>query len=233
MLKRTFLRSLNDAIEGFVHVVKHERNMRIHFFIGFLILLSALLLGVSRLEWIILFLSVNFVLATEMANTVIEDIMDVVEDAFHPAVRLIKDMAAGIVLIAVLNSLVIGVLILSKYLSWPLEIAADRLRFTPWQVMLVSIVVVVFLVIMGKAFLHRGTPLRGGPVSGHSAVAFSLWTAVLFTQTNFFVIFATLLLALLVVQSRVRAKIHTVWEALTGALLGILVTALLFQLLMR
>jgi len=231
MQKRNFLRSLNDAVEGFVHVVKHERNMRIHFFIGFLILLSALLLGVSRLEWIILFITVNFVLATEMANTVIENIMDVVEDAFHPAVRLIKDMAAGIVLIAVLNSLVIGTLILSKYLSWPLEIAVHRLRFSPGHITLVSLLVVVFLVIGGKAFLHRGTPLRGGPVSGHSAVAFSLWTAVLFTQVNLFVIFATLLLALLVVQSRVRANIHTVWEALTGVLLGILVTALLFQLL--
>lgn len=231
MQKRNFLRSLNDAVEGFVHVIKHERNMRIHFFIGFLILLSALLLGVSRLEWIILFITVNLVLASEMANTVIEDIMDVVEDAFHPAVRLIKDMAAGIVLIAVLNSLVVGVLILSKYLSWPLAIAAHRLRFTPWHITLVSLLVVVFLVVTGKAFLHRGTPLKGGPVSGHSAVAFSLWTAVLFTQTNIFVIFATLLLALLVVQSRVRAKIHTVWEAFTGALLGILVTSLLFQLL--
>ncbi len=230
MPKRTFIESLNDAVEGFVHVVKHERNMRIHFLIGFLVLVAALIVGVSRLEWIILCCAVSFVLVAEMVNSVVEEIVDIVHEEFHPAARLIKDMSAGVVLLSVLNAIVVGVLVFSKYWSRPLAIFAFRIRFTPWHIMLVSLLAVIFLVVLTKAFFRRGTPLRGGPISGHAAIAFSLWTSVLFTQTNIYVIFATLLLAILVVQCRVGSKIHTTLEALIGAAVGVLITSLFFKI---
>ena len=90
--------------------------------------------------------------------------------------------------------------------------------------------VVLFLVIAGKAMGKKGTPFRGGAVSGHSAIAFSLWTIILFTQTNTYVICITLFMACLVAQSRLRAKIHSLWEVLAGSLIGILATTTFFGL---
>jgi len=230
MNRRNFLQSLNNAVEGFIHVMKHERNMRVHFLFAFFILLLAVFLGVNRLDWMILCSAVCFVLAAEMINTAIEETLDLIHGEFHQRVRIIKDISAGMVLVSALNSLFIGVFVFSKYLSWPFEIAVFRLSHAPWYLTFVSILIVIFLVIMGKTFSSKGTPFRGGIVSGHSAVAFSLWTVILFTETNGLMIGATFFLAALVAQSRLRAKIHSFWEAVAGAILGILVTAFFFQI---
>jgi diacylglycerol kinase (ATP) len=227
--RRTLAQSLNAAVEGFIHVIRHERNMRIHFLIAFLVLLAAILLGVDRFEWIILCFAVSFVLVAEMANTVIEETMDFIQVTYHPAIQLIKDVSAGAVLVTALNAVIVGFLIFTKHLTWPLEIVVFRIKHSPAEVTLVSLLAVIFVVIAGKAFFHKGKPLHGGIISGHAAVAFSLWTAVVFVQSNHYVTFATLALALLVVQTRLRAKIHTVWEVLGGAAVGILVTALFFR----
>ncbi|MBI3252934.1 MAG: diacylglycerol kinase [Candidatus Omnitrophica bacterium] len=237
MKKRTFLHSLNDAVKGFIHVVKHERNMRVHFLTAFFVLLLAAFLGVRRLEWMILSVTVCFVLVTEMINTAIEDTMDLVKGTFHPAVRVIKDISAGMVLVSVLNALIVGFFIFSRYWAWPMEFTTLRLRYASIRVMFITLLVVVFLVIAGKAFRKRGlpgrpagTPFRGGAVSGHAAVAFSLWTMIALVQSNFFITTATFCLAILVAQSRLRARIHSFWEAVAGAAIGISVTAFLFKL---
>ena len=228
--KRTLVQSLNDAAEGIIYVIKNERNMRVHFIFGFIVLLAAILLGVSRVEWIILCTIISFVLATEMVNTVIEEVVDLVEPLSHPNVRIIKHVSAGFVLVASVNAFIIGFLIFSKYTSWPIQITAMQIRHASWHITFIALLVVVFLVISGKAFFHRGTPFRGGILSGHSAVAFALWTAILFNENNIFVLGTTFCLAALVAQSRLRAKIHSLGEVIAGALAGFLVTALFFQI---
>ena len=233
MKKRSLLHSLNDAVDGFIYVVRYERNMRIHFFLGFLVLLLGVYLGLSQLEWVVLCTVVGFVFAMEVFNTALEEITDLVKDSAHPQVRIIKHVSAAAVLIGALNALVVGFLIFSKHWTWPLENMALTLKHTDWNVLFAALLVSVFLVISGKAFFHKGRPFRGGAVSGHSAVAFSLWAAVLFTQSSIFVVAAAFLLAALVAQSRLRAKIHSFREVLAGAGLGFLVTALLFQIFQR
>lgn len=227
---RTLVQSLNDAAEGIVYVIKNERNMRVHFLLGFFVLLTAILVGVSRVEWIILCTIISFVLAAEMMNTVIEEVVDLVEPSIHPNVRLIKHVSAGFVLVAVINALIVGFFIFSKYTSSPIQITAMKIRHASWHITFIALLVVVFLVISGKVFFHRGTPFRGGILSGHSAAAFSVWTAVLFTTSNAFAIEAAFFLAALVAQSRLRAKIHSLKEVIAGGLVGFLVTALLFQI---
>jgi diacylglycerol kinase (ATP) len=230
MKKRTFLESLNDAVEGFVYVIRQEQNMRVHFLFAFFVLLLAIFLGVSRIEWIILSSVVTFVLVAEMINTAIEETLDLVHGAFHPVARIIKHISAGVVLVTVVNSIIVGFFIFSRYLRPPFELAVHHLRYSTWHLAFVSTMVAIFIVISGKAFLGKGTPFRGGPVSGHTAVAFSLWTVVLFTQTNRYAVALSFLLAALVGQSRLRSKIHSFWEVVAGAFVGFGVTALFFKL---
>lgn len=233
MRKRSLLHSLNDAVDGFIYVVRHERNMRVHFFLGFLVLLLGIYLGLNELEWVIVCSVTSLVLAAEVFNTALEEIADLVKPSAHPQIRLVKHVSAAAVLISALNALVVGFFIFSKHWAWPLENMAVTLKHTEWNVLFVALLVAVFLVIGGKAFFHKGTPFRGGAVSGHAAVAFSLWTAVLFTQSNIFVVMVAFLLAALVAQSRLRAKIHSLREVAAGAVIGFLVTALLFQIFQK
>lgn len=230
MPKRTFLQSLNEAVDGFIYVVRHERNMRVHFLFAFLVLLSAIFLGVSRIEWIILCSITCFVLVAEMMNTAIEEIIDLVKTSYHPAARIVKHISAGIVLVTAVNALIVGFFIFWKYLRLPFEGAVTRMRYAPGHIVFIALLVSIFLVVGSKAFLGRGTPFRGGPVSGHAAVAFGLWTVVVLSKADFFVVGVCLLMALLVAQSRLRAKIHSLWEIVAGAALGTLVTALFFKL---
>jgi diacylglycerol kinase (ATP) len=86
-------------------------------------------------------------------------------------------------------------------------------------------------VIAIKAITGTGTPLRGGLPSGHAALAFGGWAAITFivTEHRIVVSFVALIMALLVSQTRVEAEIHTPYEVVAGAVIGTLVTLILFQ----
>lgn len=227
--KRNFLHSLNKAVDGFIHVLKHERNMRIHFLFAFLILIAAVFLGFSRQDWLILCIATCLVLMAEMINTAIEEILNLLHPRYHPTVGLVKDISAGMVLVAAANALILGFFVFSKYWGMPFEFLVTKIRYSATYVMFVSLLFAVFVVIYGKALGKKGTPFRGGIISGHSAVAFSLWTVLIFTQDNLFVTGIGFLLACLVAQSRLRSKIHSYWEVVAGAFVGVVVTTFLFK----
>jgi diacylglycerol kinase (ATP) len=95
-------------------------------------------------------------------------------------------------------------------------------------------VLTVIVVISLKAASGRGTPLRGGWPSGHSAVAFAGWMAVTLALGDyghrFLISSLTFIMALLVAQTRVESGIHSTAEVAVGGLLGALLTLVIFQL---
>ena len=96
----SLLDSFNYALEGVIHVLRTQRNLRIHFLAAVLVFGGAIAVGVSRLQLIALLLAIAFVLVAEMLNTAIEGIIDVSTTSFDPNAKLAKDIAAGAVLIA-------------------------------------------------------------------------------------------------------------------------------------
>jgi diacylglycerol kinase (ATP) len=101
-------------------------------------------------------------------------------------------------------------------------------------VVLIALAVTLLVAIALKAYVGRGTPLRGGFPSGHAAAAFAAWMAITLVVAPWThaALISTLafLMALLVAQSRVEAGIHSVVEVVAGAVLGAGVTLLLFQI---
>jgi diacylglycerol kinase (ATP) len=228
------LTSFNYAFDGIVHALRHERNMWIHFAIAGLVLVASLFFALSRLEVIALLVAISFVLIAEMLNTAIEHVVDLVTDQEDPRARIAKDVAAGAVLIAAVNAVAVAYLVFyDKITSVPYTVLS-KLRGSPIDVTVISLFIVVLLAIALKAVTHRGTAFRGGLPSVHAAVAFGSWVAVTFVAagTTFALPISaiTLVLAVLVAQSRVQAKIHTLTEVAVGAALGIAVTALLFRI---
>jgi diacylglycerol kinase (ATP) len=80
--------SFNFAFEGIIHVLRTQRNMRIHFAVAAAVLVGAIATGVERLELIALLLAVSFVLITEMINTAIEASIDVSRSPSSPRTSL-------------------------------------------------------------------------------------------------------------------------------------------------
>ena len=225
--------SFNYAIEAIIHVLRTQRNMRIHFGVAVGVLVAALVLNVSRLELIALLLSIAFVLIAEMFNTAIEAAVDVASTSFDPMAKLAKDIGAGAVLIAALNAIAVGYLVFSGQVANRSERLLDKLRDAPAKLTLISLVIVIIIVIATKAVSGRGTPLRGGLPSGHAAIAFAGWMAATYVLSDnehrFLISTLTFIMALLVAQTRVEAGIHSTLEVAYGGLLGALVTLVLFQ----
>ena len=89
---------------------------------------------------------------------------------------------------------------------------------------------VIIFIVISKAKYGRGEPLHGGMPSGHSAVAFSVGTAVVFLTSDAIIIVLAFCLAIMVSHSRLLLKIHNRQEVIAGALLGCLITACIFIL---
>ena len=229
----SILESFNFALEGIIHVLRTQRNMRIHFAIAIGVLVAALAFDVSRLELIALLLAIAFVLIAEMVNTAIEAAVDVASTSFDPMAKLAKDIGAGAVLIAAVNAIAVGYLVFSGQVSDESSRLLDRLSEAPAELTLVALVLTISLVIAMKALSGRGSPLRGGWPSGHAAVAFAGWMAVTLllddTEHRFLVSSLALIMALLVAQTRIEAGVHSTLEVASGGLLGALVTLVVFQ----
>ena len=229
----SIIESFNYAFEGIIHVLRTQRNMRIHFGIAAVVLILGLATNVARIELIALLLAIAFVLIAEMINTALEGAIDVATTSFDPMAQLAKDIAAGAVLIATINAVAIGYLVFSGAVANRSGRLLDRLRDAPAKVTLIALVLVIIIVIGTKAVSGRGTPLRGGLPSGHAAVAFAGWMAATYVLSDhehrFLISTLTFIMALLVAQTRVESGVHSALEVAYGGLLGALVTLALFQ----
>jgi diacylglycerol kinase (ATP) len=229
----SILESFNYAFEGIIHVLRTQRNMRIHLVIAAVVLVLGFAVGVTKFELIALLLAIAFVLIAEMVNTALEHAIDVATTSFDPMAKLAKDIAAGAVLIATAVAVAIGYVVFASRLADPSGRLLDRLRDAPVDLTMIALLLTIIVVIGTKALTGRGTPLRGGLPSGHAAVAFAAWMAVTFivvdSRHRFLISSLALLMALLVAHSRIESGVHSVLEVAYGGLLGALVTLVLFQ----
>ncbi|AGB41796.1 diacylglycerol kinase [Halobacteroides halobius DSM 5150] len=226
-----FINSCNYAVSGIIKALKQETNMKIHFGIASIVLLAGLLFDISKVELLILFLSITLVIVAEMINTAIEGLSDLISPQYNPQIEVVKDVAAGAVLITALNAIIVGYIIFFNDLN-PLTLKLlQHVQKTPIHLTFISLVIVMLVVIVVKAYFKTGTFLQGGMPSGHTAIAFCLVLIVSMLTTNALVISLALLLALLVAQSRIEGQIHSFWEVFFGAVIGSLVGLLIFQIL--
>jgi diacylglycerol kinase (ATP) len=224
--------SFNYAFEGIIHVLRTQRNLRIHFAIAFVVIITALIVNVTKLELIVLLISIAFVLIAEMINTAVEAAIDIATTSFDPMAKLAKDIAAGAVLIASVNAIAVGYLVFSNKVANRSADLLDRLRQEPAELTLAALLLTLIIVLATKAYTGRGTPLRGGLPSGHAALAFAGWVAATYAAGDhhrFLISTIALIMAVLVAQTRVESGVHSAVEVTFGALIGALATLVVFQ----
>ena len=229
VLKQT-VKSFNAAFVGFILVIRTQKNMRYHFLAALFIIMVSIILNVSKVEIMVLAITITLVLVAEMFNTAMESLVNIVKVKYHPLAKLIKDISAAAVLTTAINAIVIGYMIFSTKRPFNLGYGVARLKNTPVDITFISLIVVLTVVIVGKAISRRGTPLRGGMPSGHAALAFSMWTIIVLFSKSILISLLVFFMAFLIARSRIHRKIHNVWEVIAGSLLGIIVTLLIVQI---
>lgn len=232
MKTQKLIDSFNAAIEGFLYVIKTQRNMRIHFLIALLVLLWGVYLNFTRVELIILCFTTGLVLITEMINTAVEIVLNKVARSYTHWVKTVKDICAGAVLVASINAIIVGYfLFFNEIVFRELKRGMSKISQSDWHISFFILIVLVGIVIAGKTIFQKGKPLRGGMPSGHSAIAFSVWTLVALISQNPLLVFAVFILAFMIAQSRIGRHFHTVWEVFMGAVIGVVTTVMIYRLL--
>ncbi len=230
MKSRPLFESFNFAIDGLVYVLRTQRNMRIHFLVAAMVLMLSLIVSVNSTQFILLVFAIAMVIASELVNTAIEAVIDVTTTSFDPMAKIAKDVAASAVLVSSLAAVIIGYLIFYPKLNSVSWQTLNAVRQSPIHVTTIAILLVIIAVLGSKAWTKTGTWLRGGWPSGHAAIAGSLITAIALISQNPLLATLALILALLVMQARMEAKFHTRVQVISGSLIGILTTVLIFQL---
>ncbi len=109
-IKRLF-KSFKYAMEGIIYAFKYEQNIIVHTIITFFVIILGILLKISHFEWLICFILFGLVIATELINTSLEAIVDLICPEKNPLAKIAKDTASGAVLVFASVAAISGIII--------------------------------------------------------------------------------------------------------------------------
>jgi diacylglycerol kinase (ATP) len=223
----------DNAMEGILHAAKTQRHLQFHLAAAFSVLLGCFVIGLDKNEFAAIALAIIVVIVAEMFNSALEAAVDLVTREHEPLARIAKDMAAGAVLVSAVGALVIGVMILGPHL---VRIGRGFYRVpshSPGNIAVLSLIMIMLIVILIKAYGGHGHPLRGGFPSGQAASAFSLWISLIHVAPGPWFVWPGLLAAAAMAASRLRSRMHKWRDIVFGSLLGTAVTLVLFRIFYR
>lgn len=108
--KSSFINSVGYALKG-IQSSFNERNCKIHYCISTLVLLFGFVCKLNAIEWLFVLSCIAGMIALEMVNTAIENVVDLITSDYHALAKKAKDLAAGAVLIFAVYSVIVGVTI--------------------------------------------------------------------------------------------------------------------------
>ena len=114
-----FFESLKIALNGLAYLILYHRNMRIIFLSGIMAFLAGIHCKLRGMELAVLCLAITAVFMAEMFNTAIEMVIDMFTRKYRVFIKLIKDIAAAVVLIASLNAVAVGVILFWRRVFTP------------------------------------------------------------------------------------------------------------------
>jgi diacylglycerol kinase (ATP) len=230
MKPKKVIDSFNHAIDGIIYAVRTQRNMRIHMVATLLVLTACFFYDLMKVELLTITLTITLVIVTELINTAIECTVDIKVNHYHPLAKIAKNTAAGAVLVAAINAIIVGYIIFGHRLIPFTYVVINKIRETNSYMIFLLLIIVCIATIIVKAIFGEGTPLKGGMPSGHSAISFSIATIIAVLSKEPVAIILSYLLALIVAQSRVDSEVHSILEVVVGGLFGTVLTLILFRI---
>ena len=237
MKNDNFIEACNNAVNGIIYAATTQRNIRIQLVLAVIVMILCLFYGLNTTEFLCLLFAVFMVIFAELINTAIETVVDLFVDVYHPKAKIAKDVAAGAVVLAACNALVVGYFIFFK--AENLKAISDsifnNMVKSPLHLTFVAIMLVIIAVIAMKASCskkkERGQLIKEGFVpSGQSAIAFAALTAIWLNSKDIVTFTLALILSILIVENRVYSNARTKAEVVFGACMGVLIVLLIYGL---
>ena len=216
MKNDNFFEAWGNATNGIIYSATTQRNIRIQLVLAVIVMVLSLFYGLNTAEFLCLLFAVFMVIFAELINTAIETVVDLFVDVYHPKAKISKDVAAGAVVLAACNALVVGYFIFFKEenLKAISDSIFNNMVKSPMHLAFVAIMLVVIAVISMKAGCskktERGELVKEGFVpSGQSAIAFAALTAIWLNSKDIVTFTLALILSILVVENRVGSNART------------------------
>lgn len=114
---KSLLSSFKYALDGILHAVRHNRNLRIAFLFASLVVSLGLYFQITALEMVIIVIAILLVILSEMINTSLEEMVNLITSEHKREAKIAKDVAAGMVLVATIGSVIIGIFVFTPYIS--------------------------------------------------------------------------------------------------------------------
>ena len=114
--KQNILKAFINAFNGMKYFFLHERNGQVQLVVAVIVTALSVVVHISTVEWIIVWICVAIVIGFEMLNTAIENLCNMVQEEYHPIIKIIKDVASAAVLWVSIISIIIGLIIFSPKL---------------------------------------------------------------------------------------------------------------------
>ena len=105
---KNIIHAFLHAVNGIIQAIKTQKNIKIQIIIAIGVTILGFIFNFTSLEFLFLIFACFIVIVTEMINTAIESTVDLYTNEFHPMAKLAKDVAAGAVLVASINSVIVG-----------------------------------------------------------------------------------------------------------------------------
>lgn len=107
----TFFNAMKNAIRGCSLAIKNERNIKIQIVAAIIATIMGFMFKISSVEWLVLVLTIFFVIVTECLNTAIEKTVDMITTKYSESAKNVKDISAGAVLFSAIASVIVGLII--------------------------------------------------------------------------------------------------------------------------
>lgn len=111
-----FRKSLGYALQGVFWGLKYNQNLRFHFFAAIVVIILSIIFKINPFEMGVLGVMILVVIVSEMMNTVIEEMVDLITTEHRQQAKIAKDVAAGMVLVSALGSIIVGILVFGPHI---------------------------------------------------------------------------------------------------------------------
>lgn len=113
---KKLINSFRYAIEGLISSFKTERNMKIHILAMIIVIALGLIVRLNKIDWYICIILIALVISSELFNTAIETIVDMISPEKNEKAKLVKDISAAAVLVLAIGAVIIGLMVFIPYL---------------------------------------------------------------------------------------------------------------------
>lgn len=109
--KKKLRNSFKYALSGIKKCINNEQNMFIHFMVATIVVIGAFIFKISIIEWMLCLVMISLVFASELINTSIEAVCDLISKEENNYIKIAKDTAAGAVLVFSIAAFLIGIMV--------------------------------------------------------------------------------------------------------------------------